>query len=46
MALFLNGNGIADAYECTGDLVPNSIVNGADLGLLLANWERCGSSPG
>lgn len=39
-----NGSGIADARECTGDLVPSRIVDSAGLGLLLAHWGRCGRS--
>ena len=38
MLLGLNGSGIADACECTGDLVPNGIVDGADLGSMLSAW--------
>jgi glucose/arabinose dehydrogenase len=34
----LNGNGIADACECTGDLIPDRIVDGADLGSMLSAW--------
>ncbi|NBX32421.1 MAG: hypothetical protein EBR07_06765 [Planctomycetes bacterium] len=37
----LGGNVICD---CTGDLNLDGVVNGADLGLMLASWGPCGSS--
>ena len=34
----LNGNGVPDTCECIGDVQVDRVVNGADLGLLLAYW--------
>ncbi len=34
----INGNGIPDDCECLGDLNQDGQVDGADLGLLLAEW--------
>ena len=33
-----NGNGVPDGCECLADLFRDSIVNGADLGILLSQW--------
>ncbi len=33
-----NLNGVPDVCECIGDLFPNGIINGADLGIMLSEW--------
>lgn len=38
IAVDANGNGVPDACECTGDATGDGIVDGADLGALLAAW--------
>lgn len=39
-----DGNGVLDACECAADLYADGVVNGADLGVLLAYWGPATSS--
>jgi hypothetical protein len=39
-----DGDGVLDACQCTGDLTDDGLVDGADLGFLLAAWGTKGSS--
>jgi len=40
-----DGDGVLDACECAADLFADGVVNGADLGILLAYWGPTTSSP-
>jgi len=37
-----NGNGVLDQCECPSDIVPDGIVDGADLGAVLSAWGSAG----
>ncbi|MFM7259958.1 MAG: thrombospondin type 3 repeat-containing protein, partial [bacterium] len=41
----INLNGVLDQCECLGDVLADGLVNGADLGALLAYWGPVTSSP-
>jgi hypothetical protein len=42
----INGNGVPDRIcECLGDLYVDGLVNGADLGVLLAYWGPITGTP-
>ena len=43
-ALDVDGDGALDACACPGDLTVDGVVDGADLGVLLAAWGSNGSS--
>gem|GEM_PF-2561902 len=40
----INANGVLDACECLGDVLADGVVNGADLGAILAYWGPATSS--
>jgi len=37
-----NGNGVLDQCECPSDIVPDGVVDGADLGAVLSAWGSAG----
>lgn len=41
----INLNGVLDQCECLGDVLADGLVNGADLGAVLAYWGPVTSSP-
>jgi hypothetical protein len=43
-SLDLNGSGVPDECECLADLSGDGVVNGADLGLMLAAWNAVGEN--